>query len=68
MGLGNHIAQEWYLRAPEVSHLNLCNVYNLCAQVPPCLLVEGQSEEGWQGQELNQEVEGEDEVTINDME
>ena len=41
--------QERQLRAAEVSHLNLLNVCCLCAQVPPCLPLEGQTEEGWKG-------------------
>ena len=41
--------QEWKLRAAKVLHLNLLNACILCDQVPPCLLMEGQTEEGWQG-------------------
>ena len=41
--------QEWKLRAAKVLHLNLFNACILCDQVPPCLLMEGQTEEGWQG-------------------
>ena len=40
--------QEQQLQAFEISHLNLHDICSLCAQVIPCLALEGQTEEGWQ--------------------
>ena len=40
-------SQERQLPASKISHLNLHDVCSLCAQVAPCLPLEGQTEEGW---------------------
>ena len=45
-------SQERQLQASEISHLNLHDVWSLCAQLAPCLCMGGQREVGWQEQLL----------------